>query len=363
MALQKVPGRAIQLDDQANSDIMYFDGTNWVRLAKGEAGEVLKVNEFGTFPVWGLGYSLQGGQYGYMMGSNADASPFNLIDRFSFTSQSNAVAVGSMLTGTHANTSSGSSSASHGYSAGHINITSTAWSNTIQKVSFASAEADSTDVADLTLARNKAGGATAFTQQFGYCYGGHHTSPSSTDVIDKYAFATDSDATNVGDLTEPQVYYTGGSNSLTHGYRAGGYVNTPNGGSEVIDKWSFATDGDATDVGNLLGVYMHVGAGFSSPTHGYTYGQYQPGAPQALTNIEKYSFATDGNSTDVGDMTVGRYLAGGVSATDHGYIQGGVNSTGQAVNIIERVAHATDTNAVDWADLTVGKKAGAGVQY
>ena len=362
MALQKIPGRAIQLDSQVSSDVMYFDGTDWVRLAKGEAGEVLKVNDFGTFPVWGAGYSLQGGQYGYMMGSNADGSPFNLIDRFSFTSQSNAVAVGSMLTGTHANTSSGSSSASHGYSAGHTNITGDVWSNTIQKVSFASAEADSTDVADLTLARDKAGGATAFTQQFGYCYGGHHTTPSSTDVIDKYAFATDSDATNVGDLTEPQVYYTGGSNSLTHGYRAGGYVNTPNGGSEVIDNWPFASDTNASDVGNLLGVYMHVGAGFSSPTHGYTYGSHI--APSgAGDHIEKYSFATNGNSTDVGDMTVGRRLAGGVSATDHGYICGGGNNTGAAVNIIERVAHATDTNAVDWADLTVAKKAGAGVQY
>ena len=40
MALQKIPGRAIQLDSQANSDIMYFDGTDWVRLPKGEAGQV-----------------------------------------------------------------------------------------------------------------------------------------------------------------------------------------------------------------------------------------------------------------------------------------------------------------------------------
>jgi hypothetical protein len=362
MAIQKVPGRMIELDSQSNSDIMYFDGINWVRLAKGEVGEILTVNDFGTFPVWGLGCSLQGGQYGYMMGSNADASPFNLIDRFSFSSQSNAVAVGSMLTGTLGNTSSGSSSCSHGYSAGHTNITGDAWFNVIQKVAFASAEADSTDVANLTLARDKAGGATAFTQQYGYCYGGHHTTPTSTNVIDKYPFASDSDATDVGDLTESMVYYTGGSNSLTHGYRAGGYVNTPNGGSEVIDNWPFASDTNASDVGNLLSVYLHVGAGFSSPTHGYTFGHFIPPGSGG-NNIEKYSFTTNGNSTDVGDMTVGRYLPGGNSATDHGYICGGVNSTGTAVNIIERVAHATDANATDWADLTVGKKAGAGVQY
>ena len=48
MALQKIPGRAIQLDSQVSSDVMYFDGTDWVRLAKGEAGEVLTVNITGT---------------------------------------------------------------------------------------------------------------------------------------------------------------------------------------------------------------------------------------------------------------------------------------------------------------------------
>ena len=53
MALQKIPGRAIQLESQANSDVMYHNGTDWVRLAKGEAGQVLVVNDAGTFPQWG----------------------------------------------------------------------------------------------------------------------------------------------------------------------------------------------------------------------------------------------------------------------------------------------------------------------
>ena len=362
MAIQKISGVTIDLTNQASGDVAYFDGTDWVRLAKGEAGEVLTMNDIGTFPVWNIREVLfQGGQYGYMMGSNADASSQNLIDRFSLTSQSNAVAVGTMLSGTYGNTSSGSSSASHGYSAGHVNaVGPQVFSNVIQKVSFAAAEADSTDVANLTVARTSQGGATAITQQYGYSFGGHHTTPSATNVIDKYPFVSDSNATDVGDLTEPMVYYTGGSNSLTHGYRAGGYV-VP-GGSEVIDKWPFATDTNATDVGNLLGVYLHVGAGFSSTTHGYTFGNHIPPSAGG-NNIEKYSFTTDGNSTDVGDMTLGRYLPGGVSATAHGYICGGANSSGVAVNIIERVAYASDTNATDWADLTIGKKAGAGVQY
>ena len=364
MATQKIPGRAIKIGTDTIGDVTYFDGSSWVRLPIGNPDDVLTMNDAGTFPQWHDRYALQGQQYGYMMGSAGNGEDQCLIDRFSLTSQTNAVAVGTMLIVTFGSTSSGSSSQTHGYSAGHVSYAGPqVFSNVIQKVSFAVAEADSTDVANLTVARTSAGGATAINEQYGYCVAGHHTIPSSINTIDKYPFASDSDATDVGDVTEPLLYYTGGSNSQTHGYRAGGYVNLPlNAGSEVIDKWPFASDTNATDVGNLLGVYAHVGAGFSSETHGYTFGgliNYDVNSG----HIEKYSFATDGNSTDVGDMTQPRYLSGGVSGKDHGYICGGQSGSGQPENRIERVAYATDTNAVDWADLTKQKSAGAGVQY
>ena len=364
MATQKIPGRAIKIGTDTIGDVTYFDGSSWVRLPIGNPGDVLTMNDAGTFPQWHDRYSLQGQQYGYMMGGPGNGEDQCLIDRFSLTSQTNAVAVGTMLTGTYGTNSSGSSSETHGYSAGHVSYAGPqVFSNVIQKVSFAVAEADSTDVANLTVARTAAGGATAINEQYGYCVAGHHTIPSSINTIDKYPFASDSDATDVGDVTEPLLYYTGGSNSLTHGYRAGGYVNLPNNaGSEVIDKWPFASDTNASDVGNLLAVYSHVGAGFSSTTHGYTYGglfNYD----NNVDHIEKYSFATDGNSTDVGDMSLARYMAGGVSGKEHGYMCGGVAVPSSPNNRIDRVAYATDTNATDWSDLTVRKKAGAGVQY
>ncbi len=47
-----VTGAKIALASQAAGDIMYYDGTDWVRLAKGTAGQVLTMNAGATAPEW-----------------------------------------------------------------------------------------------------------------------------------------------------------------------------------------------------------------------------------------------------------------------------------------------------------------------
>ena len=42
----------IAVSSQTQGDILYFDGTNWVRLAKGTAGQTLKMNAGATAPEW-----------------------------------------------------------------------------------------------------------------------------------------------------------------------------------------------------------------------------------------------------------------------------------------------------------------------
>ena len=41
------------------------------------------------------------------------------------------------------------------------------------------------------------------------------------------------------------------SSSTTHGYTAGGAPSTSTAGTNVIDKFDIASDGNATDVGDL----------------------------------------------------------------------------------------------------------------
>lgn len=42
----------LTIASQAAGDILYFNGTAWIRLAKGTAGQVLTMNGGATAPIW-----------------------------------------------------------------------------------------------------------------------------------------------------------------------------------------------------------------------------------------------------------------------------------------------------------------------
>ncbi len=52
IAANSIDGTKIQLGSDTQGDIMYYDGTNWVRLAKGTASQFLKMNAGATAPEW-----------------------------------------------------------------------------------------------------------------------------------------------------------------------------------------------------------------------------------------------------------------------------------------------------------------------
>ena len=52
MALQTIPGRAIELGSDAEGDLAYYDGSKLTRLAKGTAGQLLATNSGTTAPEW-----------------------------------------------------------------------------------------------------------------------------------------------------------------------------------------------------------------------------------------------------------------------------------------------------------------------
>ena len=82
--------------------------------------------------------------------------------------------------------------------------------------------------------------------------GGYTSSPNTFyNVIDKYPFASDSNATDVGDLANGDVSNSTPMSSLTYGYVAGGWNDTTWTVRDFIDKWSYASGGNSTDVGNL----------------------------------------------------------------------------------------------------------------
>ena len=52
IAPNQITGTHIALGSDAVGDIMFYNGTNWVRLAKGTAGQTLKMNAGATAPEW-----------------------------------------------------------------------------------------------------------------------------------------------------------------------------------------------------------------------------------------------------------------------------------------------------------------------
>ena len=290
----------------------------------------------------------QGSNYGYASGSSADygAGDDDRIDKFPFASDGNATDVGNLSVGR--GKSSGQSSATHGYtSGGNTGPGYNGSVDTIDKFPFTSGFTTATDVGNLTGGRNKVAGQSSIGNGYGYNTGGGN-------VIDKFSFSTDGNATVAGNTLTNRSWVAGQS-SATHGYTSGNYPP-----STVIDKFPFSSDADATDVGDLA-VTRGIACGQSSATHGYTSGGYTTGRDDT---IDKFSFSTDGNATDIGQLSVARNGAAGQSSTTHGYSAGGYQPSGPS-NVIDKFPFASDFSgtATDVGDLTSGKYYGAGQQY
>ena len=235
-----------------------------------------------------------------------------------------------------------------GYFLGGVNSAATATLNEIERYSL-SVDTNSTDVGDLTAARQGLMGHASSTH--GYGSGGSPAVPGSpvVNIIEKFPFASDTNASDVGDLTGN--FRSGvGNMSTTHGYRAGG--NFPS--SNVIEKFSLSSDANATDVGDLTQLRQGP-ASNQSETHGYSAGGL---IYPALSNIiDKYPFATDTNATDVGDLLDGDLNASGTNSSTTAYVAGADPNYGDTqTDRISKYPFATDSNAVDsGANLTLAK--------
>jgi len=186
----------------------------------------------------------------------------------------------------------------------------------------------------------------------GYTFGGinpnpYHT-PNASTVIDKFPFASDQNATDAGDLTQP-VQTASSASSDAHGYRAGGEAGpTPLSYSNVIDKFPFANTSGSTDHGDLTDAVGYLCTGTYSTTHGYAMG----GAYPNRSSIDKYSFGANSNATDIGSLTsVAREGTGGVSS-GNGYCIAGNRPSSS--NTMDKFPFSSDTNATDIGELTGG---------
>ncbi len=324
-----------------------------------DANRNLKVDEirFGTlvdnFFYGSLGANASNG---YTSGGMTfPASPRNTIDNFPFSSDANASDVGD-LSVDRGNTA-GQSSLTHGYTSGGNEGSpgSISYSNIIDKYPFAE-NANATDVGDLTVSRRHI--TSQSSRSNGYTSGGRvPPNPTNSDVIDKFPFASNGNATDVGNLLAGNNLGTGQS-SESFGYYSGGYISDA---VDVIQKFPFSSDANSTDVGNLA-TAKSQGAGNSSESHGYDAGGTTSSNQTGMTSIiDKFPFASDANATDAADLTQSRYLIGSSqSSKSHGYVSGGY--VVPEVNTIDKYIFSADFKATDVGDLTQVRHSNAGQQ-
>ena len=282
----------------------HYQGENYGYVGGGAAGPALNIID-----KWSLTSNANAADVGdltvtrsYVVGQSSQTYGYYVweatIDKNSFASDGNAVDVGDQVVVVGG--SAAASSETHGYTGGGYHASAPNLRNTIQKHSFTT-DGNTTDIADLTVGRSQCGGCSSAT--YGYAVGG--ASPYFNE-IDKYPFASDTNATDVGNILVANYLSDSGTSSETHGYVCGGWTGGASSGVNVIQKFTFASDNNSTDVGNTFGAYASH-AGCSSTTYGYWAG----GGPPNLNEIHQYSFTTDGDSTDVGNLTVARRDGGG----------------------------------------------------
>ena len=293
------------------------------------------------------------------------------IQVISFITDGNSTDIGDLTTRHRG--ASGCSSSTHGYVIGGVDYTTITGAsiNRLERFSFASAtSANATDWADMT-SNQRGSTPSASSATHGFTLGGKNVSGGNlgtTDVIDKFPFASQTNATDWADAT---VAKNGGAgcSSITHGYSLGGVnwdVSLGNVETNQIEKYPFASQTNSVDVADIT-LTRQGPAGVSSCDDAYAVGGMtvgtNPGNSAPLwdrTTIDKHSFASGGNSTSHGDLplesSAGAHTGAGMSGITHGYHAGGIYSHNihnhqYSREQIEKFSYASNVTASDVGDL------------
>ena len=215
-------------------------------------------------------------------------------------------------------------------------------------------QGNATDFGDLSANRNMLSSASSSTRAVVFGGKTDATQSNVVDIIEYFTFASAGNATDFGNLTAAKDKAAGFGND-TKGLYAGG-KNSGNSRVQNIDAITIASTGNATDFGDISGWSSNKTdyiSGLASPTRGIMAGQ--------PNTIHYVTFASAGNSTDFGDMTVDRYIMSeACSSNTRGMFAGGILSdfSGRS-NVIDFITIASTGNATDFGDLSAGKREGA----
>jgi len=256
-----------------------------------------------------------------------------------------------------------------GYSSGSYDFP---MSDNIEKYSFASA-GTAVITGSLTATRGIMGGCSSTT--YGHQAGGRvnqSIGPLGNGfyyTIDKFAFASSGDAVGWGDLVNGvhMAYNSSCTDWDVAGYVVGGYstmsfANSQNNATNMIQKYSFSSSAGAVDTGgNILGYFSGTcGLTDRVNSYGYCAGANDPAYAGASDDISRFSFNSGASATFVGDLTGAyRIYVNGCNSATHGFTVGGYGTAYQVPGKIVKFAFSSSTSSSNHGDIGVARAGGA----
>ncbi len=223
--------------------------------------------------------------------------------------------------------------------------------NEIDYVNITSA-GNASDFGNLTDARNGVSG-TASTTRSVFAMGWNGSVYSN--VLDYITTASTGNATDFGDYSVAMSNSARGVTSNgTTGLFQGGWPNSGSARSNVIHKITIATPGNSTDFGDLTVARMIAGAAGDATRGLLSSGSATVGGSNSNSNVIDYTtIATPGNATDFGDGTIVRTELSGASDATRSLFLGGHGDGAASERVtIDYVTTQTAGNATDFGDLT-----------
>ena len=277
----------------------------------------------------------------------------NTLDYIKISSGGNAVDFGD-VTSTRSHSSTGSSR-TRGIIMGGADPSML---NIVEQIEIATA-ADATDFGDLTQARTQSAGASNNTRVV--LHGGQ--TPSLVNTIDYGTIDIPRNFVDFGDARD-QIAVSAAIESPTRAIFVGGEGSPDAASYESMGHITFATTGNEVQFGDILGDdggKLRYGRGASNGVRGLVFGGLNP-SPSGTNNIQQVNIPSLGNAVHFGDMSgySSRSVGGTTGDSIRAVYAGGDNGTDE-VTTIDTVLFATMGNSSEFGDLTVAGGGGNGL--
>jgi hypothetical protein len=165
---------------------------------------------------------------------------------------------------------------------------------------------------------------------------------TSDDRIDYYDITTAGNASDFGNMSSGGYGNNGMASNGTRAVFGGvGWVGGM-GNPTTIDYYTTATPSNSTDFGDLT-----VGRNCVALSNG-TYAVFAGGG-STINTIDYITIASAGNATDFGDTLANLHSSSALSDATRGVIGGGFS--GGLINVLQYVTVDTPSNATDFGDL------------